>query len=343
MRPVNPYILALATVLFAACSSNTQKAKTAPPPLSDSARAASFVTHFLRWYAEKYDSLDHFHLVNIPESDDSGWNTLDLAQTKSYLNALRSSGYFTGQFLAEKEAYFRQCDSFFNAKKENNHSPTGFDFDLVLSSSQTGEFLADSVNPNVTVSLPTVIFDKYLVFTLQCSGDTCRIDKVHYRVDPDKFADEVYVPGADSSDPAIRKIKAEVQQIRANAAKYRMVANDLEGVSSEGGDDTLYYEGNRLRKAASQLFGSIGNARSDYYFTDGKMRFAIYREIQYTKPFTIPNYDIGMIRTTRYYFQDGRLFRCIDEKGKLVDKGLYPAILKELATEDSVFLPTFSR
>lgn len=41
------------------------------------------------------------------------------------------------------------------------------------------------------------------------------------------------------------------------------------------------------------------------------MRFAIYREIQYTKPFTIPNYDIGMIR--------------------------------ELATEDSVFLPTFSQ
>src|SRR5690242_1108644 len=135
------FMLALIAGLLTACGASTPKTKTtSPPPLSDSARAASFVTHFLRWYAGKHDSLGHFHLVNIPESEDSGWNTLNIPATKRYLSALRSSGYFTEKFLAEKEAYCRQCDSFFNAKKENNFSPTGFDFDLVLSSSQTEKF-----------------------------------------------------------------------------------------------------------------------------------------------------------------------------------------------------------
>jgi hypothetical protein len=281
--------------------------------------------------------------VNIPEEEDSGWNTLNVDESKRYLNALRSSGFFTEKFLAEKEAYFRHCDSFFNAKKENYRSPTGFDFDLVLGSSQTEEFLADSVKPDIKVSYPTVTFDKYLVFTLQCTGETCRIDKIHYRVNPDEFADEVYVPGADSTDPAIREIKRDVQQIRANDAKYRIVENDIEGQSSEGGDDTLYYEGNLLRKAGMQLFGSIGNARVDYYFTNGKMRFAIWHEIRYTKSFSIPNYQYGMIMTSRYYFQNGRLFRCIDEKGKLVDKGLFPAKVKELYTEDSVIMATLGQ
>ena len=343
MRPRHLYPLILAAGLTA-CGANTSKPKpAAATPLSDSARAAAYVAHFLRWYAGKHDSLDQFYLVNTHEEEDSAWNTLNPVQTARYLNALRASGYFTENFLTEKEAYFRHCDSFFNAKKEHNRSPTGFDFDLVLGSSQTSEFLEDSVNPNIHfVNAGSVIFDKYLVFTLKCAGDSCRVDKVQYNVDPDEFADAVYTPGADSTDPAIREIKREVQQIRSESAKYRVVTKDIDGESTEGGEDSLYYEGSQLRKASVEFFGETGKVRMEYYFAQGKIRFAISRETRYTKPFYIANYDIGMIKTNRYYFQLGRLFRCIDEKGKLVDKGLFPAMLRELYTEDSVFLPTFS-
>src|SRR5258708_8663995 len=336
----NLYLLILAAVLIAACGTPTSKPTAI---ISDSARAASFVAHFLRWYAGKYDSLNNFNLVNTHEEEDSAWNTLNVAETKRYLNALRASGYFTERFLAEKEAYFRHCDSFFNAKKEHIRSPTGFDFDLVLSSSQTEELLADSVDPSIKVSFPSVIFDKCLVFTLKCAGDTCRVDKIHYRVDPDEFTDLVYVPGADSTDPAIREIQKQVQQIRTDTVKYRVVDNDIDGESTEGGDDTFYYAGNQLRKATVEFFGETGKWGMVYYFAQGKMIFAIGRNTRYTKPFYIDNYDIGMIKTDRYYFQNGRLFRCIDEKGKLVAKGLFPAKLRELYTEDSVFLHTFSQ
>jgi len=355
MRTLYPSILA--AILLTACGGNTPGSKAASntasdpasntasaPVLSDSARATSFVAHFVRWYARKYDSLDNFYPVNTHEEEDSAWNTLNWGQTGRYLHALRSSGFFTERFLAEKEAYFRHCDSFFNAKKEHNRSPTGFDFDLVLGSSQTDEFLADSVDPVIQlVNLSSVIFDKYLVFTLKCAGDTCRIDSIHYRIDPDKFTDAVYVPGADSSDPAIGEIRHEYLQIRDSLSKFRVARHDLPDQSTEGGEATLYYERDTLRRAVAEFFGETGKATIEYYFKHGKACFCIRRETRYTKPFYIKNYAIGMIKTIRYYFQNGRMIRCIDEKGKLVDKALYPEIQKDLSTADSVFLPAFSQ
>jgi hypothetical protein len=333
------YSLLLATTLYAACNPPSPPANQS---LSDSARAVATVTHLLKWYKTKFDSIQGFILVNIPSSEDSGYNNVNFEETGRLLNALRSSGYFTEKFLTDKQDYFRHCDSFFAAKKENNRSPTGFDRDIVLSSSHTEEFLEDTIAPNIRVINPqTVIFGKYLVFTLKKKGDTCQVDNIRFITDPDSASDPVYTRGADSTDPVIREIRKEYEQIEAGKDKFRIVDKDIMDQSTEGGDDTLYYDGNQLRKAKVEYFGETGKVCYQYYFAHGQMLFCRSRETRYTKPFYIDNYDIGIIKTVRCYFQNGHLIRCIDEKGELVDKGLYPARERELLEADSAFFTTF--
>lgn len=349
------YIPLILTALFVACDHQASPKHQQPSdkpaePLSDSARAVESVQHLLKWYRTKYDSLDRFSLVNIHRPDDSvppdkdtEYNSVNFPETARYLNALRTSGFFTEDFLAEKQAYFRRCDSFFTVKKERNGSPTGFDRDILLSSSNTDEFFDDTIAPNIVMENPqTVIYDKYLVFSLKKSGDTCRIDNIRFISDPDSATEPVYTRGADSTDPLIRSIKNEFGKIEADHAKFRSVKKDIMDQSTEGGDGTLDYDGKQLRRARLEYFGETGKAYYMYYFSHGKIIFCFSRETRYTKPFYIENYSIGLIKTTRYYFQNGRLVRVIDEKGKLVDKSLYPEKQKDLSEADSAFLPTFN-
>ncbi|MES1249220.1 MAG: hypothetical protein ABUL46_00975, partial [Chitinophaga rupis] len=120
--------------------------------MSDSTCSADLVRDFLKWYTLKYDSIGAFQLVDMPQSEDSGWNRVNFDETARFLHMLRSSGFFTEKFLAGKEAYFRKCDSDFVVLKENNHSPTGFDVDPLLFSLNTNEFLQDTMAPNIQVS-----------------------------------------------------------------------------------------------------------------------------------------------------------------------------------------------
>jgi hypothetical protein len=146
-------------------------------------------------------------------------------------------------------------------------------------------------------------FDKYLVFDLKRVGDTCRIDTIRFLTDPDSAADAVLTPGADTTDPVIREIKREYAQLHAGNDKFRIVAKDIMDESTEGGDDTLYFEGAQLRRASVELMGETGKIKMDYYFAHGQLFFYISRETR---------------------------------------KDLYPAKEKELLVADSSFFSTFS-
>ncbi|HLZ88245.1 MAG TPA: hypothetical protein VKQ52_13415 [Puia sp.] len=324
----------LITTVFAACG---HPASQPPKPISDSACAVSTVKQLLKWYAKKYDSIDAFQLVTMPPSEDSGWNTVNFDETARYLQTLRSSGFFTEKFLADKQTYFRDCDSNFAVHKENNRSPTGFDIDVLLFSNNTEDLLQDTIAPNIQLTGGTVTFDKYLVFTTKKEGDTCRIDNIRFVTDPDSAADAVCTRGADTTEPAIREIKREYEKIRADSSKFQVFTKDIMDESTEGGDATLYFEERQLRKAVVHFFGETGKLRSEYYFVHGKMFFYIGRETSYTKPFYIANYKIGNVKVNRCYFHNGQMIRWIDERGKLVDKTLYPAKEKELLVTDSSF------
>lgn len=317
------YALLLITVLISACGHqpDLQTAK----PISDGGCALSTVHRFLKWYGKEHDALDSIQIFTTDLSTDSARNILHEDQIPRYLQALRTSGFFTEKFLADKKAWFRKKD---------------YDVDYLLFSTNTEDILNDTLNPNIQQTDTTTTFDKYLVFTVSKTGGTCRIDSIRFITNPDSAADAVIVPGADSTDPTIYEIKREYEKIRADSS-LRVVTKDLDGESTEGGDDTLFYQRNELRKASVALFGETGRMKIEYYFAHGRLFFSIAQETRYTKSFYLSDYRVAFVKTTRCYLHNGHLIRYIDERGKLVDKGLYPAKEKELLVDDSSFFSTF--
>ena len=113
----------------------------------------------------------------------------------------------------------------------------------------------------------------------------------------------------------------------------KVVTADIMDESTEGGESKKFYEGKELKKAEVTFLGETGRVTSEYYFTGGQLFFCISRYVRYTKPFYIKNSKTGRVDVTRCYFENQQLVRWIDEKGKVVDKGLYPAKEKEVLDE----------
>jgi len=110
----------------------------------------------------------------------------------------------------------------------------------------------------------------------------------------------------------------------------KVVTADIMDESTEGGESKKFYEGKELKKAEVIFLGETGRVSYEYYFTGGQLFLYISRYVRYTKPFYIKNSKTGRVDVTRCYFENQRLVRWIDEKGKIVDKSLYPATEKEL-------------
>ena len=119
---------------------------------------------------------------------------------------------------------------------------------------------------------------------------------------------------AQATDP-IQSIRQHYAQINRSVARYKRVKKDLAGFSTEGGQMIAYFDGPNIMKIAATFYGESGKASEEYYYWDGKVIFVLRTDYRYNKPLSGK-----VVKTTesRFYFNDDKLIRWIDESGKQI-------------------------
>lgn len=118
-------------------------------------------------------------------------------------------------------------------------------------------------------------------------------------------------------DP-IQTIRQQYTAINKRLAGYRKVKKELSGFSLEGGDLVAYFTGPAVVKIVANHYGEGGKSYEEYYYWKGKLIFVFRKDQRYDKPMSGK-----VVRTeeNRFYFENDRLIRWIDEKGKQVASG----------------------
>ena len=122
---------------------------------------------------------------------------------------------------------------------------------------------------------------------------------------------------AQTTDP-IAPIRQHYAQINRNARLYRKVKKELSGFSAEGGELVAYFHGPSIMKMVATYFGEGGKATEEYYYWDGKLIFVLRTDYRYNRPLTG---KIVKTEVSRFYFNDDKLIRWIDETGKQMAAG----------------------
>ena len=115
--------------------------------------------------------------------------------------------------------------------------------------------------------------------------------------------------------PSIRKQYAAINK---QARRYRKVKKELSGFSLEGGELTAYFNGPAIVKIVANHYGESGKALEEYYYRNGKLIFVLRRDQQYDQPMSG---KVVRTQESRFYFQNDRLIRWLNEKGRPVASG----------------------
>ncbi len=114
---------------------------------------------------------------------------------------------------------------------------------------------------------------------------------------------------------AIQSIQRQYANINKRVSRYRKVKKELSGFSLEGGELVAYLDGPAVVKIVANHYGEMGRAVEEYYYANGKLIFIFRRDYQYDKPLSG---KVVRTQESRFYFQNDRLFRWINEDGKRV-------------------------
>jgi hypothetical protein len=123
------------------------------------------------------------------------------------------------------------------------------------------------------------------------------------------------VAGEPQSTDPIQSIRQQYTAINKRLAKYKKVRKKLSGYSLEGGELVAYFAGQSVVKIVANHYGEGGKSVEEYYYSSGKLIFVFRKDQRYNKPLS------GKVTQTaenRFYFENDRLIRWINETGKRV-------------------------
>ena len=121
----------------------------------------------------------------------------------------------------------------------------------------------------------------------------------------------------DSSD-AVTTIRKRYAAINQNLPKYKTIKKELLGFSTEGGELTAYFEGPAIRKIVARFQGESGRALEEYYYWEDELQFVYRKEDTYSEPMSG---KVTNSAETRFYFDNGKLIRWLNHKGKPMRRG----------------------
>ena len=130
----------------------------------------------------------------------------------------------------------------------------------------------------------------------------------------------------------ILDIRKEFTAINAAEKKYKVLASEVEGLSTEGGDIKKYYDSTELKKAILTLYGESGKMIVEYYFSNNNLIFAFEKNESYDKLIYQGKVKVVSTIENRFYFDKKKLIRWVQDK-KIKDKSLYPAREQEILAD----------
>jgi len=121
----------------------------------------------------------------------------------------------------------------------------------------------------------------------------------------------------------VSQIRAEVNAINKDAAKYKKTTKNVEDISLEGTDATFFHSAKDLKKITAQMFGETYNATSEFYYENGKLIFAFVKRNQYDTQIGVnPPPKVVSTEERRFYFRsDDELIRLLVGKKELKPVG----------------------
>ncbi len=130
-------------------------------------------------------------------------------------------------------------------------------------------------------------------------------------------ANQIAVASPETAD-SLQSIRQQYAAINKRVRKYRKVKKELSGFSLEGGEMVAYFDGPAIVKIVANHYGEGGRSVEEYYYANGKLIFVYRKDLTYNTPLS------GRVVKTlenRFYFQNDRLIRWINEAGKPVAPG----------------------
>ena len=127
-------------------------------------------------------------------------------------------------------------------------------------------------------------------------------------------ATRIFAANAQNADQ-IQEIRQQYAAINKGVRRHRKVKKELSGFSLEGGEMIAYFDGSAIVKIVANHFGEMGRAAEEYYYSKGKLIFVYRKDFRYNRPMS------GKVVATpenRFYFQNDRLIRWVNEDGKQV-------------------------
>jgi hypothetical protein len=134
----------------------------------------------------------------------------------------------------------------------------------------------------------------------------------------------------ETMEDVLLKIRKEYGRINADTGHMRVVNENLEGPSAEGGKIVKYYSKDTLRKAILVFNGEKGKMIIEYYYLNRQLFFSFEKNTWYDKPMAVKGAKITKAEENRLYFNKLKLIRWANKKGKLIDKDLYADKEKDL-------------
>jgi hypothetical protein len=150
-----------------------------------------FLTSFLKWYKTKFDYLDH-HIfpVNMDFKNHAPYR-INYKETEKYLFALKSSGFFSDDYISHYRNYFKKIDLTLQKTKQDDGPVDGLDYDPILRSQEPESILENLNSIRLAVvkftegevmvkMLITRTVDNYFLYHLKKIGGKYLIDKIDF-------------------------------------------------------------------------------------------------------------------------------------------------------------------
>jgi hypothetical protein len=138
-----------------------------------------------------------------------------------------------------------------------------------------------------------------------------------------------------AEDPRVLEVRREVDRIRAALPGLKMETVRLDDRSTDGGAATGTRDASgRIVHVRVEIWGESGKWLEELFFgADGALRFAFRERHRYNVPYYVNPAlakEMGtepfdrrktVVLEDRYYLENGRLFRWVDERKQVVDPG----------------------
>ena len=116
----------------------------------------------------------------------------------------------------------------------------------------------------------------------------------------------------------IAAIRADVNLINKNAAKYDKKTKNFDGLSLEGSQATYFTSGRGLKKIVAKMYGETYRSTAELYYSGEELIFIFQRLERYdTQVGMDPPPKVARIEETRLYRSGGKTIRILSGKTRL--------------------------